>query len=47
MENYKVTLIKGDGIGPEIADAVVEIFKSADVPITWEEAYAGLESSAS
>jgi NAD-dependent isocitrate dehydrogenase len=45
MENYRVTLIKGDGIGPEIADAVVEIFKCADVPIEWEEAYAGLESS--
>eukprot|EP01104_Vermistella_antarctica_P000864 TRINITY_DN10959_c0_g1_i1.p1 TRINITY_DN10959_c0_g1~~TRINITY_DN10959_c0_g1_i1.p1 ORF type:complete len:409 (-),score=70.32 TRINITY_DN10959_c0_g1_i1:110-1210(-) len=31
-----VTLIPGDGIGPEISDAVVEIFKAADCPIEWE-----------
>ncbi len=37
-----VTLIKGDGIGPEIADAVMHIFSAAQVPITWEEAEAGL-----
>ncbi|HYF03499.1 MAG TPA: isocitrate/isopropylmalate family dehydrogenase, partial [Patescibacteria group bacterium] len=44
MNNYKVSLIKGDGIGPEIAEAVQEIFKAAAVPIEWEEAYAGLDS---
>ncbi|GMV52695.1 MAG: NAD-dependent isocitrate dehydrogenase [Chlorobi bacterium] len=37
-----VTLIKGDGIGPEITDAVVRIFSAAGVPIVWEEAQAGL-----
>ncbi|KAA3679120.1 isocitrate dehydrogenase (NAD+), partial [Paragonimus westermani] len=31
-----VALIPGDGIGPEISAAVQEIFKFADVPITWE-----------
>lgn len=31
-----VTLIPGDGIGPEISDAVCEIFDSAGVPIDWE-----------
>jgi isocitrate/isopropylmalate dehydrogenase len=34
----KIVLIKGDGIGLEIADAVVEIFDAAKVPkklITW------------
>lgn len=40
--NRTVTLIKGDGIGPEIADAVKHIFAAASVPITWEEAEAGL-----
>ncbi len=40
----KVTLIKGDGIGPEIADAVVKIFAAAKVPVQWEEAIAGLEA---
>ena len=39
---FKVVLIKGDGIGPEIADAVVEIFEAAKVPITWIEHQAGL-----
>jgi len=32
----KATLIKGDGIGPEISDAVVTIFKAAKLPIDWE-----------
>eukprot|EP00002_Diphylleia_rotans_P028117 TRINITY_DN566_c0_g1_i1.p1 TRINITY_DN566_c0_g1~~TRINITY_DN566_c0_g1_i1.p1 ORF type:complete len:371 (+),score=88.33 TRINITY_DN566_c0_g1_i1:69-1181(+) len=32
-----VTLIPGDGIGPEIGDAVVRIFAAADVPIRWEQ----------
>lgn len=31
-----VTLIPGDGIGPEISSAVQQIFKVADVPINWE-----------
>ena len=33
---FVVTLFKGDGIGPEISDAVVKIFNSAKVPIDWE-----------
>lgn len=35
--NYKVTLFKGDGIGPEIADSVQRIFVEAGVPISWQE----------
>lgn len=31
-----VTLIPGDGIGPEIASSVCQIFDAAKVPITWE-----------
>jgi len=42
MDVYTITLIRGDGIGPEIAESVVEIFAAAEVPIQWEEAYAGL-----
>ncbi|KAF9177242.1 NAD-dependent isocitrate dehydrogenase [Haplosporangium sp. Z 767] len=34
--NYTVTLIPGDGIGPEISDSVVKIYKAAGVPIEWE-----------
>lgn len=34
---YLVTLIPGDGIGPEVANSVKEIYRAADVPIDWEE----------
>jgi len=33
---YTVTLIEGDGIGPEISQSVKDIFSAADVPIKWE-----------
>lgn len=39
----KVTLIKGDGIGKEISESVIKIFKAAEVPIEWEIKEAGLE----
>ena len=35
--NYTVTLIPGDGIGPEIAESVKAIYSAAKVPIQWEE----------
>ncbi|KAK2764319.1 Isocitrate dehydrogenase [NAD] subunit alpha, mitochondrial [Arachnomyces sp. PD_36] len=34
--NYTVTLIEGDGIGPEIAQSVKDIFAAAKAPIKWE-----------
>jgi len=42
MTKRTVTLIRGDGIGLEIAQSVIDVFESAQVPIEWEEAYAGL-----
>lgn len=33
---YKITLIPGDGIGPEVADATVEVLSTLGVPIEWE-----------
>lgn len=36
-----VTLIPGDGIGPEIVESVRAIFKAAGAPIEWEEELAG------
>lgn len=33
----KVVLFKGDGIGPEISRSVIDIFKSINIPIEWEE----------
>jgi len=38
----KVTLIMGDGIGPEIVESVKQIFKAANVQIEWEETNAGI-----
>jgi isocitrate dehydrogenase len=32
----KIAVAKGDGIGPEIMEAVLAIFKAADVPLTYE-----------
>lgn len=40
-KNYTVTLIPGDGIGPEITAAVTDILKAAGVNIDWEEQTAG------
>lgn len=34
---YLVTLVPGDGIGPEVAEAVKEIYRAANVPIKWHE----------
>ncbi|KAL4075814.1 hypothetical protein J3A83DRAFT_4370048 [Scleroderma citrinum] len=34
---YTVTLIPGDGIGPEISESVKDIYSAAYVPIDWEE----------
>ncbi|KAJ6789283.1 hypothetical protein PWT90_02149 [Aphanocladium album] len=34
--NYLVSLIEGDGIGPEIAESVKDIFSAAKIPIAWE-----------
>ena len=39
-----VTLIPGDGIGPEIVQSVKDIFDAAKVPIIWEEENAGQTS---
>jgi len=33
---YTVTLIEGDGIGPEISQSVKDIYTAAGVPIKWE-----------
>jgi isocitrate dehydrogenase (NAD+) len=41
---HNITLITGDGIGPEIIESVKQIFKAAKVPIEWEEVNAGIVS---
>ena len=37
----EITLIPGDGIGPEITEAVKAVFSAANVPVRWEEENAG------
>ena len=32
----KIAVAKGDGIGPEIMEAVLDIFKKAGVPLEYE-----------
>jgi isocitrate dehydrogenase (NAD+) len=39
---HKVTLIKGDGIGPSIIAAAVKVIDASGAKIHWEEAEAGL-----
>lgn len=39
----KVTLIKGDGIGPEITDSVIKIINAAGVAIDWDIQTAGAD----
>ena len=39
----RITLIKGDGIGPEISDAVVKIIDAAGVEIDWDVQTAGMD----
>ena len=38
---HRITLIPGDGIGPEITSAVTRIIKASGVQIEWEEHLAG------
>jgi isocitrate dehydrogenase (NAD+) len=40
---HTITLIPGDGIGPEVSQAVKEVLAAAGVDITWEEATARAE----
>lgn len=40
---HNITLIEGDGIGPEISDAVVKIIDAAGVKINWDKQSAGLD----
>jgi len=42
--SYKVTLIPGDGIGPEVTEAATRCIEATGVRIDWETALAGNES---
>ncbi len=38
---YRVTLIEGDGIGPEVTQATCRVLEAAEAPVTWERVQAG------
>jgi isocitrate dehydrogenase (NAD+) len=40
--SHAITLIPGDGIGPEVTEAVIAVLDAAGVPIAWERHDAGL-----
>jgi isocitrate dehydrogenase (NAD+) len=40
--SHTITLIPGDGIGPEVTESVVRIFKAAALDIVWERHDAGV-----
>ena len=42
MASHTITLIPGDGIGPEVTDAVLRIISAAGVAIEWERHDAGV-----
>jgi isocitrate dehydrogenase (NAD+) len=41
---HTITLIPGDGIGPEVSSAVVRIIEATGVAINWETHYAGAQA---
>ena len=43
---HKVTLIPGDGIGPEVTNAAVRIVDASGIKIEWEKFAAGSEAFA-
>lgn len=41
---HRITLIKGDGIGPEVIDCTLRVLEAAKVEIEWEEIKVGEEA---
>jgi len=41
---HQITLIPGDGIGPEVAEATVRAVESTGVPVEWDRVQAGLNA---
>ena len=41
MDRKLVTLIPGDGIGPEVVDSARSIIEATGAPLDWEERRAG------
>jgi isocitrate dehydrogenase (NAD+) len=46
MTKHKITLLPGDGIGPEVSAAVVQIIECVGVDVEWEKYVVGAEALA-
>ena len=46
MTQHRITLLPGDGIGPEVTASVVSIIESAGVDVAWEKYFVGAEAIA-
>jgi isocitrate dehydrogenase (NAD+) len=44
MAQHKITLLPGDGIGPEVTAAVVAIIECSGVDVEWEKFFVGAEA---
>jgi isocitrate dehydrogenase (NAD+) len=44
MAKHRITLLPGDGIGPEVTAAVVSIIECAGVDVEWEKYFVGAEA---
>ncbi|MFZ2490976.1 MAG: isocitrate dehydrogenase (NAD(+)) [Thermoanaerobaculia bacterium] len=44
MAKHKITLLPGDGIGPEVTSSVVAIIECAGVDVEWEKYFVGAEA---
>ncbi len=44
-KRYKITLIEGDGIGPEVTRATARVLEAAGAPVTWERVLAGAKAA--
>ena len=44
MAKHKITLLPGDGIGPEVTAAVVSIIECAGVDVEWDKYFVGAEA---
>ncbi len=47
MKSYRVTLIPGDGVGPELAEATKACLEATGVPFDWDIQTAGMDVMAS
>ena len=44
MAQHRITLLPGDGIGPEVTASVVSIIECAGVDVQWEKYFVGSEA---